>query len=93
MESIGKYTNINSNATTVVSAVPCTLLRVIINNAGASANTATIYDNTAGSGTIVAVIDTVELNGRVLEFGCILKTGCTVVTATGTAGDITVVTT
>jgi hypothetical protein len=87
-----KYNNINTNSTTVVSTVPCVLRRVVINNAGASSNVATIYDNTAGSGTIVAVIDTVELNGRYLEYNTLLKTGCTVVVATGTAADLTVVT-
>jgi len=89
----GKFTCMNSNTTTVAHGNSCILQRVIINNAGASANTLTIYDNaSAGSGTVVAVIDTVELNGRTLEYGCILQNGCTAVMETGTAADVTIVT-
>ncbi len=85
------FTNITTNATTVVKSGAGFLNRIVINNAGASANTAAIYDNTAGSGTLIGTIDTVELNGRVMEYGVDCKTGITIVTATGTAGDLTVV--
>lgn len=88
---IGSYTNITSNATTTCKSSAGVLHRIVVNKAGASANTATVYDNTAGSGTVIATIDTVALNGHTLQYGCAFGTGLTIVTATGTAGDLTVV--
>jgi len=87
----GTYRNLLANATTTLKTGPGKLYRIVINNAGVSGNTLTIYDNTAASGTLVGVVDTVELNGRVLEYNLNLQTGLTVVMATGTAADITVV--
>jgi len=62
---------------------------ITINTKGASANTATVYDNTAGSGTKIATIDTTASVGT-LRFDAAFSTGLTIVTATGTAADITV---
>ncbi len=88
----GKATNLNSNATTVVQSVPCVLKRVTINKKGASSNTLTLYDNaSAGSGTVIAVIDTTT-SPMTLDFDCICKNGLTAVMGTGTSADITVVT-
>ena len=50
----------------------------------------TIYDNTAGSGTIIAVIDPTQAQ-RTFEYDLVFSTGLTIVTATGTAADLTVV--
>lgn len=91
MEKGDNFLNLLANATTTVSNGPCQLKRIIINNAGAAGNILTIYDNTAGSGILVGVVDTVELNGRILEYNIHLRTGLTVVLGTGTAADITVV--
>lgn len=77
MSTIGKYSYLLKNTTTVVSAVPCTLVKAILTDASASGK-ATIYDNTAGSGTKVATIDLSEVK-KTVKFNCILKTGCTVV--------------
>lgn len=83
------YTNITTLATTVVSANPGTLAAICINTKGATANTATVYDNTAGSGTKIATIDTTAAVGC-LRYDVAFATGLTVVTATGTAPDMTV---
>lgn len=81
--------HINSNATTAIKAGPGTLYAICINTKGASANTATVYDNTAGSGAVLAVIDTTA-GVTCLTYNAAFVTGLTVVTATGTAADLTV---
>lgn len=83
------YANIATNATTVVKAGAGTLHSITINTKGASSNTATIYDNTAGSGTKIATIDTTAAQ-TTLVLDVAFATGLTIVTATGTAGDLTV---
>lgn len=88
LEDAEKYKNITSSATTVVKTGAGTLLAVVVNTAGSSW-TATVYDNTAGSGTKIA---TLSANAQVfLPYGVQFGTGLTVVTAGTTAGDITVV--
>jgi hypothetical protein len=85
------YRNITTNTTTAVKSGAGTLVRIVVNTKGAAANTATLYDNLAGSGTRIGTLDTV--NGAIasIEYGCAFATGLTIVTATGTAADITVV--
>ena len=73
------YKYISSNATTVCKYGAGTLQRVNnLNNAG----TITIYDNTAGSGTLIAVIDAAKVLGSI-EFNVPFNNGLTIVTATG----------
>ena len=84
------HSNLAANATTVVKSGSGILHSITINNAGASSNTCTVYDNTAASGTVIATIDTVELNGRTLLYDVRFATGLTIVIGTGTAADITV---
>lgn len=84
------YSNLKANATTTVKSGSGLLHGITINDAGAASNTCTVYDNTAGSGTTIATIDTVELNGRTLIYDVRFATGLTIVLATGTAADITV---
>lgn len=86
------YARISTNATTTVKSGAGTLHAIIFNKVGASANTATVYDNTAGSGTIIALFDTTAtgLLGSII-YDLKFTTGLTIVTATGTAADITVV--
>lgn len=81
--------HINSNATTTIKAAPGTLYQVCINTKGATANVATIYDNTAGSGTVIGVLDTTS-QVVCMTYNTAFVTGLTVVTATGTAADLTV---
>jgi hypothetical protein len=84
------FGNINSNATTTLKSGAGVLHTITINKIGATANTATVYDNTAGSGTVIAVIDTTIAAAPTRIFDAAFGTGLTIVTATGTAADITV---
>ncbi len=84
------FRNINSIATTTVKSGAGILRRIAINTKGAASNTATIYDNIAGSGMVIAVIDTTA-SISTLEYSLVFSTGLTVVTAAGTAADITVI--
>ena len=84
------FLNLAANATTTVKTGGGLLHSITLNNAGAGGNTCAVYDNTAGSGTLIATIDTVELNGRTLLYDVHFVTGLTIVIATGTAADITV---
>jgi hypothetical protein len=83
------YARINSNTTTTLKSGKGVLHGVTIGVKGATSNTATLYDNTAGSGTVIAVIDTTS-NVATLLYDVAFSTGLTVVTATGTAADLTV---
>lgn len=88
----GSFSNITTNTTTTVKSGAGILWRIVINTKGASANTATVYDNTAGSGTKIGTIDTVTGATGEIDYGGVnFATGLTIVTATGTAADITVV--
>ena len=79
-----------SNTTTTIKSGAGVLKRVTVNTIGSASNTCTIYDNTAGSGTIIAVIDPTQAQ-RTFEYDLVFSTGLTIVTATGTAADLTVV--
>lgn len=79
-----------SNATTTIKSGAGVLKRVTVNTLGSALNTCTIYDNTAGSGTIIAVIDP-TLARAIFEYDLVFNTGLTIVTATGTAADLTIV--
>lgn len=83
------FSNITTNTTTVVKSGEGFLHSICVNTKGATANTAAIYDNTAASGTKIGTLDTTAAVGCMvydIRFG----TGLTVVTATGTAPDLTV---
>ena len=64
------------------------LVGVVINTGGAS-SVCTLYDNTAGSGTKIAVISTAAVGS--LKYDLQFSTGLTAVTATGTPADITII--
>ncbi len=84
------FSNITTNTTTTVKSGAGILHKVCINTKGASANTATIFDNTAGSGTKMGTLDTTA-DTACKVYDAAFATGLTVVTATGTAADLTVV--
>lgn len=84
------YASITSNATTTVKSGAGFLHRIVINTKGASSNTATIYDNTAGSGTKIGTLDTTGGTAS-LTYNCAFSTGLTIVTSTGTSADLTVI--
>ena len=79
-----------SNATTTIKSGAGVLKRVTVNTVGSASNTCTIYDNTAGSGTVIAVIDPTSAQGSI-EYDLVFSTGLTIVTATGSAADLTLV--
>ncbi len=79
--------HISTNTTTTLKSGPCVLLAVTINSKGAG-NTATVFDSKTGSGKTVAVIDTTQPG--TFHYNAQLDNGLTIVTANGTAADITV---
>lgn len=81
---------LEANATTTLVSGRGILHSITINTKGATANTITVYDNTAGSGTVLATIDSTVAPGT-FTYECAFATGLTVVIATGTAAKITVV--
>lgn len=83
------YQNITTKTTTTVKSGAGTLSRIIINKVG-SADTIAIFDNTAGSGTLIGTI-TSGLEGNTFAYDCAFATGLTIVTGGTTAGDYTVV--
>lgn len=86
-----KWKHLNANATTVVKAAPGLLHAIMINTKGASANTITVYDNATGTTNVIAAIDPVNaIPGSVILIDAECVNGITVVIATGTAADITV---
>lgn len=87
--SADTYQNIPAGtATTVVKSGAGTLRGISINTKGASANIITVYDNVAGSGTKIAVIDGTSDRDHIFDVA--FATGLTIVSATGTGADITV---
>ena len=84
------FSNINTNTTSTVKSGAGVLKRIVVNKIGSSSNTCTIYDNTSGTGTIIATIDPVHTQ-MVFEYDVVFTTGLTIVTATGTAADLTIV--
>lgn len=83
-----RFQRISGASTTVLKAGPGHLHRVIVAN-GSGANTATLYDNTAGSGTVITALNVNKISGSI-DFGTDLSTGLTIVT-TGVDTDVTVV--
>lgn len=83
--------NVTGATTRVLKADAGGLQRVIIGH-GSGANTATFYDNTAASGTIIGSLslNTSVGGSKSVEFGGVFSLGLTVVT-TGADTDITVV--
>jgi hypothetical protein len=80
------YTRVNANGTTVVKSGAGTLHGITFCTKGATANVWTLYDNTAGSGTVIGVIDTTTAVAQ-LPFNIQFGTGLTIVSATGTCAD------
>ena len=90
-KSASSYAHLNSTGTTTIKTGAGIFRRLVVNTKGSSSNTFTIYDNTVGSGTVIATIDTVNAVGGFFEYGLAFSIGLTVVSATGTSADITVI--
>jgi len=65
--------------TTVVKAAPGRVVNALVTTAGTSTDNATVYDNTAGSGTILAVILGGTAVGTQITIDMPAGTGITVV--------------
>jgi hypothetical protein len=85
------FANIAANGTTVIKAGAGVLERIVVNKKGASANDVTIYDGEDDSGIKIATLDTVNGTIGAIEYGVAFTNGLTLVLATGTAADLTVV--
>lgn len=83
------YANITTATTTTVKSGAGTLNAVTVNTKGTVASTITIYDNTAGSGTKIGTIDSLNLSGQFI-FNVAFATGLTLVTTGTVAPDVTV---
>lgn len=84
----GKY--IAANGSYDISEEPCRLKRIVLNDAGASANLLTVKSYGSSPDTY-AIIDTVNANVNGWDFDMFCPKGLTVILATGTAADITVI--
>jgi hypothetical protein len=82
------YFHITTDATFTIKKGAGVLSSVCINSPAAT-ETVTIFDNTAASGTVIAVITVFASTNPCFAYGVNFFTGLTVVTATA-AGDITV---
>lgn len=82
------FVHITGNATTVAKTGAGTLHSLLINVSGLLSTRATLYDNTSGSGTVIAVVDTTKASSLFM-YNIAFTTGLTIVT-TGGAVDLTV---
>lgn len=82
------YVNITTKTTTVVKASAGTIMRLMVNKLG-TADTVAIYDNTAGSGTLVGTFTSALVGSYTID--ATMGTGITVVTGGTTAGDYTII--
>jgi len=81
-------TNITTATTPTVKTGSGTLHSININTAGGAVSTTTVYDNTAGSGTKLATIDSTKVGPNVYDVA--FATGLTLVTTGSGAPDVTV---
>lgn len=88
-ESVNIFNHISTSATTVVKTGAGNLHNVTVNTDGTVASSVTIYDNTAASGTIIAVINSLNSTGT-YTYDVAFTTGLTIVTTGTAAPDITV---
>jgi len=78
-------------ATTTVKSGAGFLHSITFNNAAVATNTTTVYDNTAASGTIIAVpAATTATVPITLVYDVSFSTGLTIITATANGSDMTV---
>jgi len=83
------YSHIATATTTAVKASPGQLHSISINSKGTVASTVTVYDSLAGSGAVIAVIDSLNLAGTTI-FDVKFTIGLTIVTTGTVAPDVTV---
>ena len=81
------YTRITTNTNTVVKAAKGVFSGIVVNTAGATSS-ATVYDNTTCTGTVIGTFSTLAQVS--LNVGANATTGICVTTAGGTPADITI---
>lgn len=91
VEEAGRtYSHISTSTTTTVKSGAGFLHTINVNALGTVASTVTIYDNTAGSGTVIAVLNTLTIGQGSYTYDIAFSTGLTLVTTGTVAPDITV---
>ncbi|MBI2843882.1 MAG: hypothetical protein HYX78_10825 [Armatimonadetes bacterium] len=85
----GSFLNISTSGEHSIKTTPGILQRVTINTAGSSDSAVELYDNTEGSGTLVATISTAT-RGTV-EFFAACGVGITAVVSGSTVADVTII--
>lgn len=83
------YNHIATATTTTVKSGVGTLHSITVNSLGTVASTLTVYDSTTGSGTIIAIINSLSITGT-LTFDVAFATGLTIVSTGTVAPDVTV---
>lgn len=83
------FSNITTATTTTVKSGAGVLHTICVNSLGTVASTAIVYDNTAGSGTKIATLNTLALLGC-QTYDVAFSTGLTIVSTGTIAPDITV---
>ncbi len=83
------FTHISTATTTTAKSGAGVLHTITINALGTVASTTTVYDNTAGSGTVIAIINTLA-GQETYTYDVAFATGLTLVTTGTVAPDITV---
>ncbi len=81
------FLNLAAAATTTIKTGSGLLHAINVTTAGAAGSTITVYDNTAGSGTIIATIDATAIHTYIFDIEFL--TGLTVVIAGATAPKVT----
>lgn len=83
------YKHLAAAGTTVVKSGSGVLRRVVVGGVGITSSV-TLYDNTAGSGTVISAIASLLAGGH-YEYNAAFATGLTVVVAAATPPDVTVI--
>ena len=83
------YKHVNTVATTLVKSGTGNLNNISINSKGTVASTVTVYDSLSATGTVVAIIDSLNISGT-FTFDVAFTVGLTVVTTGTVAPSVTV---
>lgn len=89
VEQKNSFNHISTSTTTAVALVPGVLHSISVNTKGTVASTITVYDSLSASGSIIAVIDSLNLAGTTI-FDVAFTIGLTIVTTGTVAPDVTV---
>lgn len=84
------YAHISTSTTTTVKSGAGVLHAIVINTLGTVASNITVYDNTAGSGTVIAVLNSLTNGEASYTYDVAFTTGLTLVTTGTAAPDVTV---